>query len=41
MKYSFNCPACSKKMEVDAANDNEAVDKLMEAGASSWSRVSS
>lgn len=32
MTYTFNCPACGHKLEVEADNDEEAVGKLMEAG---------
>jgi formylmethanofuran dehydrogenase subunit B len=29
MKYSLTCPLCGHLVSVDAANDNEAADKLM------------
>ncbi|MEK9146626.1 MAG: hypothetical protein AAB639_00335 [Patescibacteria group bacterium] len=32
MKYTFKCPACGQPVEVEAENDDEAVDKLMAAG---------
>lgn len=32
MKYTFQCPACSKALEVDAVDEEDAVNKLMEAG---------
>ena len=33
MKYSFTCPApCNEKIEVDAQNDTEAIEKLLVAG---------
>jgi hypothetical protein len=33
VKYSFKCPApCNEEIEVDAQNDNEAIEKLMTAG---------
>lgn len=33
MKYTYKCPACDAPISVDAASDEEAVDKLMAAGA--------
>ena len=32
MKYTFQCPACSKVMEVDAMDEQDAVNKIMVAG---------
>lgn len=32
MKYSFKCPGCGHVLDVEAGNDDEAVDKLMVAG---------
>ena len=32
MKYTFKCPACGHVLDVEADNDNGAVDKLMAAG---------
>lgn len=33
MKYSFTCPApCNYEVKVDAKNDDEAVEKIVEAG---------
>lgn len=32
MQYTFQCPACPKKIEVDADSDQEAIDKIMVAG---------
>ncbi len=35
MKYSFTCPPpCNHEIKVDAANDDEAVAKIMQAGES-------
>lgn len=30
MKYSYNCPAGDKMIEVEAMTDDEAVEKIME-----------
>ena len=32
MTYSFQCPACLKKLEVEADGDDDAVNKIMVAG---------
>lgn len=32
MKYTFKCPACVHVLDVEANNDDSAVDKLMAAG---------
>ncbi len=33
MKYSFTCPApCNFEVKVNANNDDEAVDRIIEAG---------
>lgn len=34
MKYSFKCPACEHMITVDAMSDDEAVNKIMQEGAS-------
>ena len=34
MKYSFTCPPpCNYEIKIDAQNDDEALKKIMEAGA--------
>jgi len=30
MTYTFQCPACSKKIEVETDNDEDAVNKIEE-----------
>lgn len=32
MNYSFKCPACDHILTVEAASDNEALEKFMAAG---------
>jgi transcription initiation factor IIE alpha subunit len=32
MKYSFTCPACGHPLTVEAHDDQEAIDKLMDRG---------
>ncbi|MDI6857999.1 MAG: hypothetical protein QME71_06760 [Dehalococcoidia bacterium] len=34
MKYSFTCPACGHPLTVEAQNDEDAVERLMERGES-------
>lgn len=39
MTYTFKCPACDHTLDVEANNDNEAVDKLMAAGGEHMKEV--
>lgn len=39
MKYSFKCPACEHVITVDAMSDEEAVNKIMQEGASHMKTV--
>lgn len=34
MKYSFTCPACGHPLTVEAQNDEDAAERLMERGES-------